>query len=216
MPAASAVTAEFDASLKGAGVVWYGTIDGAEGAGGVCAVDLSFLGFGEDSSFQNLSEFIGAVIAVAGQVIMGLHGQTMSLRGDSVTALTWAITERPKGERVTRAAIIWTMLCVAVNINIDSITHISGKSNRVCDALSRRGTKHKLTVKEHAILLGLGEVKVIDVHGDEDVMALLELCRPGSSSQTDEEFAVFWKRARSAVDSFVARFPIPNLKLPHT
>ena len=215
VPAASAVTAEFDASLKGAGVVWYGTIDGAEGAGGVCAVDLSFLGFGEDSSFQNLSEFIGAVIAVAGQVIMGLHGQTMSLRGDSVTALTWAITERPKGERVTRAAIIWTMLCVAVNINIDSITHISGKSNGVCDALSRRGTKHKLTVKEHAILLGLGEVKVIDVHGDEDVMALLELCRPGSSSQTDEEFAAFWKRARSAVESLVACFPIPNLKLPH-
>ena len=102
---------------------------------------------------------------------------------------------------------------------MDSITRISGKSNGVCDAPSRRGTKQKLTVKEHAILLGLGEVKVIDVHdvhGDEDVMALLELCRPGSSSQTDEEFAAFWKRARPAVESFVARFPIPNLELPHT
>ena len=127
VPPASTVIAEFDASLKGAGVVWYSTFNGAEVAGGVAAVDLSFLNFGEDSSFQNLSEFIGAIIAVAGQVIMGRQSQSMSLRGDSITALTWAITERPKGKRVTRAAIIWTMLCVGVNIQIDGITHIAGK-----------------------------------------------------------------------------------------
>ena len=94
MSTTSTVIAEFDASLQGAGVVWYSTINGAEKSGGVTAVDISFLNFGDDSSFQNLSKFIGAITAVAGQVIMGRQRQSMSLRGDSVTALTWAI-ERP-------------------------------------------------------------------------------------------------------------------------
>jgi hypothetical protein len=52
--------AEFDASLSGAGHIWYDIIDGAEVARGVSAADLTFLEFGtDDSSFQNLSEFIG-------------------------------------------------------------------------------------------------------------------------------------------------------------
>ena len=56
-----------------------------------------------DSSFQNLSEFLGATLAVIGQVILGFSGRNVVLRGDSVTALTWAITERPRGVRVTNA-----------------------------------------------------------------------------------------------------------------
>ena len=216
VPTTSTVIAEFDASLQGAGVVWYSTINGAEKAGGVTAVDLSFLNFGDDSSFQNLSEFIGAIIAVAGQVIMGRQSQSMSLRGDSVTALTWAITERPKGERVTRAAVIWTMLCVAVNIHIDGITHIAGKCNTVCDSLSRRGLNHPSTVGEHAVSLGLAAARVIDICGDKDVMALLELCRPQGDTQSGEEFIIFWEKARTAVESFIARFPPPTLTLPYT
>lgn len=215
-PTASSVVAEFDASLTGAGVVWYSTLNGAEVAGGVAAVDLSFLNFGVDSSYQNLSEFIGAIVAVAGQVMMGRQSQSMSLRGDSITALTWAITERPKGERVTRAAIIWTMLCVGVNIHIDGITHIAGKCNTVCDALSRRGLNYPETVGEHAVSLGLAAVTVVDVSGDRDIMALLELCRPRGDTQSDEDFLMFWEKARSAVESFIARFPPPTLTLPYT
>lgn len=199
VPTASTVVAEFDASLQGAGVVWYFKRDGAEVAGGVSAVDLSFLSFGEDSSYQNLSEFIGAIIAVAGQVILGRHSQSMSLRGDSITALTWAISERPKGERVTRAAIIWTMLCVAVNVNIDEITHIAGKNNHLCDALSRRGSNHHMSVREHAAVLGVAAAVVIDVAGDADIMALLELCRPRTDPQSDAEFVSFWGEARRTI-----------------
>lgn len=55
--------AEFDASLSGAGLIWFQRTNGAEVAMGVCAVDLSFLNFWIDSSFQNLSEFIGAILA---------------------------------------------------------------------------------------------------------------------------------------------------------
>lgn len=60
---------------------------------GVGAVDLTLLGFGVDSSFQNLSEYIGAILAVIGQVVLGLSRTSIALRSDSVTALTWAIAE---------------------------------------------------------------------------------------------------------------------------
>jgi hypothetical protein len=44
-----------------------------------------------DSSNQHLAEYIGAIIVVAGQVMLGHSGRSLALRGDSVTALTWAI-----------------------------------------------------------------------------------------------------------------------------
>ena len=39
----------------------------AEVVVGVGSVDLTLVGFGTDSSFQNLSEYIGAILAVIGQ-----------------------------------------------------------------------------------------------------------------------------------------------------
>ena len=60
-PETPTIVAEFDSSLSGAGLIWYRRDSGAEVAVGVGAADLLFLGFGEDSSFQNLSEFLGAI-----------------------------------------------------------------------------------------------------------------------------------------------------------
>jgi hypothetical protein len=82
------IIAEFDASLSGAGLIWSVRNDGAEEVLGVSAIDLTRLGFGVDSSYQNLSEFIGAVLSVIGQVVLGFSGASLALRGDSVTALT--------------------------------------------------------------------------------------------------------------------------------
>ena len=87
-PATPTVVAEFDSSLSGAGLIWYSRDGDAEVAMGVGAADLLFLGFGEDSSFQNLSEFLGAILAILGQVALGYRGRSVALRGDSVTALT--------------------------------------------------------------------------------------------------------------------------------
>ena len=100
------VVVEFDASLDGAGLIWYSREHGAEVALGVGAVNLRFLGFGSDSS---VLEFIGAILAVIGQNMIGLSGCSIALREDSITALTWAITERPRGS----ISMVWTLLCVA-------------------------------------------------------------------------------------------------------
>ena len=127
------LVAEFDSSLSGAGIIWCARNSGAEVAVGISAVDLIFLHFCEDSSFQNLSEFIEAILSVAGQVMLGHAGRSLALRGNSVTALTWAITERPRGSIVTIAAMIWSLLCVATDVNVSDVTHIAGTENSKCD-----------------------------------------------------------------------------------
>ena len=130
VPTTPVSIAEFDASLSGAGHIWYELVDGAEVARGVSAVDLTLLGFGTDSSYQNLSEFIEAILAVMGQVTLGRvlpeHRRSLVLRGDSVTALTWSITERVRGSIATNASMVWTLLCVAADIDVAQIIHIPG------------------------------------------------------------------------------------------
>jgi hypothetical protein len=95
-PATPILVVEFDSSVSGAGLIWSVRTDGAEVVRGVSTVNLAFLEFGVDSSNQNLAEYIGAILAVLGQVILGFSGTGIALRGDSVTALTWAMTERPR------------------------------------------------------------------------------------------------------------------------
>jgi hypothetical protein len=162
-PTTPTLVAEFDASLSGAGLIWSVREDGAEVIRGVGAVDLSSLGFGVDSSFQNLSEFIGAILAVVGQVILGFSGRNVALRGDSVTAHTWAITERPRGLRVTNASMVLTLLCIAADVNVKEITHIAGEDNERCDRLSRRGSNPTMSVSEEAEDMGINGAAVVEI-----------------------------------------------------
>jgi hypothetical protein len=59
-PEPPVLVAEIDSSLSGSGVIWYARESGIEVVLGVCAAFLGFLGFGVDSSKQNLAEYIGA------------------------------------------------------------------------------------------------------------------------------------------------------------
>jgi hypothetical protein len=198
------IIAEFDASLSGAGLIWSVRNDGAEEVLGVSAVDLTRLGFGVDSSYQNLSEFIGAVLSVIGQVVLGFSGASLALRGDSVTALTWAITERPRGAIVTNAAMVWTLLCIAADINVKEITHIAGEDNEKCDRLSRRGASPKTSILEDAADMGMPGARVLEMSGDETVMGIIELCDPRIQLDSELQFIDFWTSARVAIEKFMA------------
>ena len=89
---------EFDASLTGAGILWYKRQDnGTEVAMGGGAVDLRGFEFGSDSSFQNTAEYIGCILGMVGLVLLGVRDADIEIRGDSVAALTWAETERARG-----------------------------------------------------------------------------------------------------------------------
>lgn len=164
---------------------------------------LTFLAFGTDSSFQNLSEFICAILAVMGQIALGLSGQSMSLRGDSMTALTWSITERVRGTIVTNASMVWTLLCVAADINVQTITHIAGEDNKNCDRLSRRRTHSTMSVIEEAASTGIKGVRMVEMNGDESVMGVLRQCDPRRRMGSEEEFVEFWSEVRAAIATFL-------------
>ena len=204
-PATPTVVAEFDSSLSGAGLIWFSRDGDAEVAVGVGAADLLFLGFGEDSSFQNLSEFLGAILAILGQVALGYRGRSVALRGDSVTALTWAITERPRGERVTKAAMVFSLLCIAAGVDVKEVTHIPGTENKNCDRLSRRGRTPTMSITEEAEAMGVRGADVVEIDGDEHIIAILKLCDPRCELHSEEEFIGFWSAARNAIDSFLRR-----------
>lgn len=202
------IVVEFDASLSGAGLIWFTRDSGAEVVVGVSAVDLSFLGFGTDSSYQNLSEFIGAILAVLGQLILGLSGRSLALRGDSVTALTWSITERPRGTIVTNASMVWTLLCVATEIDVREVIHIPGEENINCDRLSRRGSGEQgQSVGEAATEMGFSGAVVVDMNELESVMDILRLCDPRTVLESESDFISFWTKARRAISSFLSSHP---------
>lgn len=200
VPQVPTLIAQFDASLSGVGVVWYRKENGTEECVGFCAVSIDHLGFKDNSSYQNLAEFIGAVISVIGALHVGTADQPLELRGDSVTALTWAITERPRGVLVTRAAIVWTLLCLASGVNIHAVTHVPGSENTVCDQLSRRGTCSKDTVEEHALKMGLTGC-VVNLSGNKIVEDIILACAPiPGDENTEEEFIKFWCTTKELID----------------
>ena len=203
-PRTPAIVAEFDASLSGAGLIWYVRTGGTEVARGVGAVDLTFLGFGDDSSYQNLAEFIGAILAVIGQVALGHAGVSLALRGDSVTALTWAITERPRGTIVTNAAMVWTLLCVSTDVDIKEVTHIAGEENDNCDRLSRRGPEPACSLEDEVAEMAIGKPEILDLAGIAGVSGILQLCDPRREFKSEAEFFSFWMEAREAIGVFLA------------
>ena len=215
-PAIPVMIAEFDASLKGAGLIWYSRSDSSEVERGVCTVDLSFLRIGDDSSFQNLSEFIGAILGVAGHIILGRQGQSLTPRGGSLTVLTWALAERSRGSIVTNVAMVWTILCTTADVDIREIIHTAGIDNWRCDQLSRRGTNSTKTIEKHAEELGIFEALFVNAQEDPDVLALISLCDPAQAIDTDKKFIEFWSAAKSAALSLVDRFPSPSRNLPTT
>jgi hypothetical protein len=60
---------------------------------------------------------------------MGYHGET-------------------QGVRVTNASMVFTLLCIAADVNVKEITHIAGEDNERCDRLSRRGLNPTMSVSE--------------------------------------------------------------------
>ena len=146
LAAASAVV-EYDTSLSGVGVIIYRRTCGQEDypLGGV-SVDISDLGFGEDSQYQNTAEFTAAIIGICilAQILPDCHD--FVFRGDSMSALSWARNGRCKSTLVSNAAVVYTSLVVHLGLNIVSTEHLSSEDNwRFC----RRFSGRRLEVAVH-------------------------------------------------------------------
>lgn len=190
---------EFDASLNGVGILWYKRINGTEVCLGGSAVSLRTLGFEDDSSYQNLCEFIGATLGMIGLGKLGVRGVDVAMRGDSVSALTWVSTERYRGSNVSNASMVFTMLCITQELVVKESTHISGSDNGKCDALSRLWESGK-SVNDVMRSIGLEGSRDVDLQGCPHVRLLLTSCNPSIVFDTESDFMRFWDDIRGALD----------------
>ena len=190
MPKTAEHVVEFDGCLSGVGILVYKCQGGSEVRVGGGAMDLRPLGFGTDSSFQNLGEFFGPVLAPVVLRRLGLVQPgtpcVVHFRGDSITGLRWAETRRFKGTNVSNAAIVFTAMVVGKVVEVEGTTHIPADENKKTDGLSRDRTMEQL---------GMGGLPFIDLNLDETAIEIRRLCDPALDTNTDESFAKHWGHA---------------------
>lgn len=175
-------------------------------------MDLRGLNFGTDSSFQNTAEYIGAIIGILCLLKLGVSNEDIELRGDSLSALTWAKTERPRGRVVTNAAMVFTLLCVSHGIEVKEATHIGGHANYRCDQLSRIA-ESGLAVTEVLISIGLGGLRNLMLESDSTAIKVVECCRPDRYFNTEGDFISFWREIKETVGASAITNPPPRLLL---
>jgi hypothetical protein len=196
---------EFDACLFGIGLLWFRREeDGSESLMGGSAVDITSLGFGEDSSFQNVSEFMAATMGLAGlRLLLANAGSTeplgnVEMRGDSIAALTWTKTERFRSDLVGNAAAVFTLASIDAETQVSKMTHISAKANERADALSRmRQTTLADTVKNECP--SLSALLAPGMWLELDAAPWLALCDPKRDIDGlgEKSFVQFWHELRT-------------------
>jgi hypothetical protein len=95
------------------------------------------------------------------------------------------------------------------------VTRIAGKDNANCDRLSRREGAATLSVADEAVEMGVTGGVVLEVNGDESIMAILRLCDPRTELGAESEFIDSWIRARSAIDAFLGNNKFTNPVIAH-
>lgn len=189
--------AEFDASLTGIGIIIYQCVRmGAvitEVPVGYCAVDISVLGFKGLPQFQNTAEFIGGTLAVRAARLCNAEMDSIQLRGDSMSALTWAGKQKFRSTLVAPASVVFVAQYVELGVDINGFTHLDAASNWKTDALSRDGSLQSI-VKKGAVGF-TEELYNIPIEAE----AIVGLCKPDYPVDTDVEFVAFWTAARAAV-----------------
>jgi hypothetical protein len=189
---------EFDSSLTGSGLLFYQlSADGRETMVGGAAISLTSLRFKDDSSNQNLAEFIAVIVAL--RVVCSKYSEvnTIALRGDSVTALTWASKGKFRGNLITKGSILHSLILIVTGIEItgDPI-HISGECNWRGDGLSRGKSMAEL---------GMDHIQFFDLNNDALARELVALCDPSAPIETENDFTSFYKRCNAAISKLSSR-----------
>lgn len=112
--------------------------------------------------------------------------------------MTWAETERPRGELVTNASIVFTLLVIIFGLDVKKGVHISGEDNWRCDRFSRLSESNMGT---GASLAGMGVegTAIIDLQESCQVQKLLACCDPGTCLDGDDVFLEYWGGIRDAL-----------------
>lgn len=178
---------EFDASLTGIGIIWYRLApDGQELPHCYASVDTSHLGFLDDSTFQNTSEFLGMLLAVRGLQVLGFLEEPFKARGDSVTALTWGLKGTPRSMLATRAGLVWAMFVSMFHMDMVAANHLSNAANQRTDCLSRHGSWEDVLEIDSRVYGGSLPTDVPRL--ELECHQLLSLCNPATPLVSDADF----------------------------
>ena len=131
--------------------------------------------------------------ASIGQV--GIKKMRIKLRGDSITALTWAGKLRTKGDSVINAAVIFTIMAVTWNVEITDTEYITSKDNYGPDRLSRNPLTDTMATLGHL------DVIHVDLNNDPAVAEILRLCNPKTDLGSEQGFRAFWRDAHTVIAS---------------
>ena len=198
----------FDASLSGVGILLgLPVVDELDPTrqleprwvGGV-AVSLLDLGFGEDSSFQNTAEFIGATLSLFFLRGTGLRGRAVRLEGDSVSALTWTEKGSARGERAHNASVVFSLASIRWGslMPFECFKFIPGAENTLRDDLSRGIAVKDLSVEG---LIDFGPALL------PTLLKARDFCDPGIDPTEDEAFFEFWGGLRVFLDGVRSGVP---------
>ena len=225
--------AEFDSCLTGIGCIWYVlTPDGKEIAVGAASWDISAMGF-KESNYQNTCEFMGAIMCLVGLIRYGMASKPFLLRGDSKSALSWAVKRRYRGDLTVPAGFLFNYIWVTWQVLLSKCEHLPGVKNSACDDLSRPYTKED----EEEITSGTGCVGNVprfrklgasdnllpvesrrysadmSVVGDRsecvNLKEFMAICDPNQTWDTEEDFGVFWQRMVKWCDRVLGEIPEP-------
>jgi hypothetical protein len=188
-----------DGSLGQLGIIVYKVTDLGEACVGCCAVSIAEFGFRDDSSYQNTCEYIGMVLGVLVLIRLGAREVDVVIRGDSTSALSWMEKEKVSGKAAMNAALVLVSLCVRFGIEINYAVFLRGVDNHQADRLSRIIEK-KMTLEQAMKMNGHSGAEVVDLMGGTASAALVEMCNPGRSFESESEFQYVWVAIREALE----------------
>ena len=183
---------EYDASLEGLGLVIFKLEDEEELLWKVVAVGLPYELEG-NSSYQNTVEFIAVVLAFACLGTLGISNASIRLRGDNISSLKWSVKERFRGNLCIKAATLYIAIGSRLDMRVKDTIHLPGKSNIICDKLSRGASPSSLGFQaEEELICKDQEIMFFDV---------LSLCDPSKPWEECSQSS-FWSR----VDSIITKW----------
>ena len=134
---------------------------------------------------------------MAGLALLGVRDADIEVRGDSVAALTWAETERPRGHLVTNASMVFTLLSICFGLGVKRVVHISGEENWRCDRLSRI-CEQGGNIPDVLDDIGMSQTSIVNLQENTQVQILLADSHPTKSLEGEKVFLDFWGEVRDA------------------
>jgi hypothetical protein len=189
----SSYAIEYDASLTGLGIILYRRQEEQDSFAlwKACSIPTQYA-VGQDASYQNAMEFIAIVMAVSFLIQLGARNAVVSVRGDNKSSLAWVLTERFKGSRSQRAAVVYIAMGVQFDLMVGEASHVAGSDNDLCDRLSRG-------VDPSA--LGFDISNTLSFQEDSITSRLLHLCDPVLEISDEDDLIELWSQTNLVISS---------------